>query len=414
MDVVAQIEALQGEGDDRGVLLDEEVVVAEPLHDEADVGRDAAQAVPSNLARLSSLRDGLEGLLPVELLQQVEEGHLRDEVQVVLEQRLVRQLQSQEHGLLLGLDDPCLVVGRAHLHLHLALEDVVDHGAAVLRLELPVKVGHEPAEEGDGVLLLGVELLGRGPADGLVELVRGHQPLEVPRVVHLPDKVGEGGQYRVLLLLRGRLVGEEHAAEGDHLADELDDDILVVRVADVVQADAARDVIRAVQGLGVTHPQGHLLNVLLVVGRGQVVLDVLERLIDDLVRVGDAKHLAVNDVHPHVVTLFQGVAIRVGLLAAALEVLAVHEVDVDVLAGEGYGAELLEVKIEDVPVDRTEVGAIDTLGHLCLPRRLCPDGRVQVHVEVRDRPRPLRLRLPSLRHCTRGAQALRRRLACPG
>mmetsp|Transcript_8000 Transcript_8000/g.22517 ORF Transcript_8000/g.22517 Transcript_8000/m.22517 type:complete len:301 (-) Transcript_8000:549-1451(-) len=247
VDVVPQVEALQGELHNCRVLLNEEVVVAEALDNEDDVRRDPAKAVPPDLAGLATLGDGLERLLAVELLEQVEEGHLGDEVEVVLEERLVGQLERQEEGLLLRLDDACLVRRRAQLHLHLALEDVVDQGAAVPGLELLVEVAHEPAEQRDGVLLLRVKLLGRRLADCLVELVWGHEPLEIPGVVHFPQEVCQCGQHRVRFFFLRRLIGKQEVAERDDLAKALHHNVLIVRVGNVVQADATGDIIRSIQ-----------------------------------------------------------------------------------------------------------------------------------------------------------------------
>mmetsp|Transcript_113431 Transcript_113431/g.366971 ORF Transcript_113431/g.366971 Transcript_113431/m.366971 type:complete len:227 (+) Transcript_113431:298-978(+) len=190
VDVVPQIQAFQREGHNRRVLLDEEIVIAEPLDNEDYIWRDAPQAISSDLAGLTTLGDGLERLLAVELLKQVEERNLRDEIEVVLEQWLVRKLQCHQYCLLLGLYNPSLIRRRAHLDLNLTLEHIVDHRAAILGLQLLVKIAHEPTEECHGVLLLRIELFRRLVTNGLVELVRRDEAFEIPRVVHLAQEIG--------------------------------------------------------------------------------------------------------------------------------------------------------------------------------------------------------------------------------
>mmetsp|Transcript_92991 Transcript_92991/g.259947 ORF Transcript_92991/g.259947 Transcript_92991/m.259947 type:complete len:209 (-) Transcript_92991:210-836(-) len=208
-----------------------------------------------------------------------------------------------------------------------------------------MEVVHQPTEERHGVLLLAVELLRRGFADRLVELVRGHQALEVPGVVHLPQQLRQTTQHWVALALLRRLVREEVISQRCHLAEKLHDDVLVVRVADVVHADAARDVVGAVQRLRIPHPRGHLLDLVLVERRRQVVLDVLQGLVHHLVAVGYAEDLAVLHVHPDVVALLEGVPVGIRLLAPALEVLAIDEVHIDILAGQRHRAQLFEVEV---------------------------------------------------------------------
>mmetsp|Transcript_18051 Transcript_18051/g.50137 ORF Transcript_18051/g.50137 Transcript_18051/m.50137 type:complete len:262 (-) Transcript_18051:892-1677(-) len=127
VDVVPQIQAFQREGHNRRVLLDEEIVVAKPLDNKDHVRRNAPQAISSNLTGFAAFGDGLKGLLPIEFLKQVEQRNLGDEVEVVLEKRLVGELQGHENGLLLGFCDSRFVRRGAHLHLNLALEHVVDH-----------------------------------------------------------------------------------------------------------------------------------------------------------------------------------------------------------------------------------------------------------------------------------------------
>mmetsp|Transcript_27710 Transcript_27710/g.41933 ORF Transcript_27710/g.41933 Transcript_27710/m.41933 type:complete len:269 (+) Transcript_27710:13-819(+) len=112
VDVVSEVETLQWERHNGWILLNEEVVISEPLHYENHVGRNSSQAVSSDFSCLSALRDGLEGLFAVELLEEVKEWDLRNEIEVVLEERLIRKVEGHEHCLLLTLDDACLIIGR--------------------------------------------------------------------------------------------------------------------------------------------------------------------------------------------------------------------------------------------------------------------------------------------------------------
>mmetsp|Transcript_11245 Transcript_11245/g.19760 ORF Transcript_11245/g.19760 Transcript_11245/m.19760 type:complete len:230 (+) Transcript_11245:347-1036(+) len=185
MNVITKIKALQWKCHNGWILLNEKVVIAETLNDDHDIWRYPSQTVPPDLARFTTLGNGLKGLLAVELLKQIEKRYLRDEVQVILEQRLIWKLKCQEQRLFLRLDDAGFISGRAELHLHLPLEDVVDHGAAVLAFQLLVQVVCEPCVERHRILLFVIELLSTGASDCLVKLMGRHEALEIPRIVHL-------------------------------------------------------------------------------------------------------------------------------------------------------------------------------------------------------------------------------------
>jgi hypothetical protein len=73
-----------------------------------------------------------------------------------------------------------------------------------------------------------------------------------------------------------------------------------------------------------------LCDVVLAVCRVRDVLDVLERLVLDLVALGQHVHAQAGDVDEDVVVLVERVRVGVRGAAAALEVLAAHEAGVDV------------------------------------------------------------------------------------
>merc|ERR1712232_24371 len=84
MDIVTKVKPLEREGDNGRILLDEEVVISEPLDDDNDVGGNTPKTISSDFTRFTTLRNGLEGFLAIVLLQEIEKRHLRNEVKVVL------------------------------------------------------------------------------------------------------------------------------------------------------------------------------------------------------------------------------------------------------------------------------------------------------------------------------------------
>ena len=67
------------------------------------------------------------------------------------------------------------------------------------------------------------------------------------------------------------------------------------------------------------------------------------------------------------------VQVGVGLLAAALEVLATNQTSVHILVAEGDRADFLKIEVEQVPLDCRDVGAERAL--LLLDRRLREEAR---------------------------------------
>ena len=61
--------------------------------------------------------------------------------------------------------------------------------------------------------------------------------------------------------------------------------------------------------------------------------------------------------------------IRVGLRAPALEELATYQTTINVLRRQGLRADLLKVEVQQVPIDRVEVRALDLVCSTALRRR---------------------------------------------
>lgn len=93
----------------------------------------------------------------------------------------------------------------------------------------------------------------------------------------------------------------------------------------------------------------------------QIVLDVIERLVEDLIAVRQTVNFLRGQVDEHVVLELrvECVRIRVRVASSSLEILAAHETRVYVAICERDRAQLLEIEIQRTPVDRVEVGADD-------------------------------------------------------
>eukprot|EP00982_Pelagococcus_subviridis_P000776 6500-Pelagococcus_subviridis.AAC.2 len=285
-DVVAESQALHGKRHDGGVLLHEKVVLREAL-----VVHDEVPRQPRYLVRLHprGRAQDLVRRLPVELSQDLRQRHLRDEVVLhrVLEQRRRRQVQRERvkrHLRALA----SLARSPHGRHLELALEAVVDHGAAALHLtaEVAVQRVEKPRHEVDRVgLLVHEKPPPRRRQHRLHELVRRHLTFEVPRVPNLPRELAEALNEQALVVARRRRRAAAAAAafvppprgpqeEIPHRLDaheRLQHDVDVIRRLQIVQPDRAGEVVRPVQAAA-----PHLLRLRLLDLRGR------ERRIEDV------------------------------------------------------------------------------------------------------------------------------------
>ncbi|KUI71225.1 hypothetical protein VM1G_11746 [Cytospora mali] len=369
LDVGRDVEAARVEGDDGGVPLRHELVLAEALDVHDEVGRQGVhEAVPP------AVREVLLGRAPVVLGQHGREGHLRDDVALllVLEERRGREVQRQEEeavdvrlhlGRLLEAQPVAHVrLGRdgLRLGLQLALEHPLHHAAARLGLaaaEPEVEVVEEPAEELDGVGLRRQREPLVGPQrDLLQQLVRRHVALEGARVPDLPEQ--DARPLDQLRLGPGKVLQQEVVPQRRHVRQRLHHDVEVVVLLDVVHAHVARHVLLPGDREARPRPPVYLGDLLLRVPRVRHVLDVVQALARDLVPLRQHVHLLRLHVDEHVVAVLQRVEVGVGFGPPALEVLAAHEARVDVDVGERDGAQLLEVEVQHVAVDGVQVQVV--------------------------------------------------------
>ena len=88
-----------------------------------------------------------------------------------------------------------------------------------------------------------------------------------------------------------------------------------------------------------------------------VVHDVSQGSINNFIVIRKAVNLLGLQVEEDPVVLTDGVrVVGVGVVVPALEVLAADEAGVHVDPGQGHGAQLLNIKIQDSPVHRIQVG----------------------------------------------------------
>jgi hypothetical protein len=285
-----------------------------------------------------------------------------------------------------------------------------------------VQAVQQPPQELQRVPLLGdLELPTTGNRDLLQELVRADLRLEEMRIPKLLCKLGEAPDElcrlgRGLELGRGRR--EEEVPDRWDVEERLDDDVLVIVVLDVVDADVAREVgvrVEVVRRLGgKVRERADLRH---RVTRSENTDDVLQGGIRDLVTVGENVELGRSkgqelrhqrpqlnianhqlpqaeietnlfrvELQPDVLTLRHTVLVRPTALAPSLEVPAVDQAAVHVDVGERDGADLLEVEVEQVSVDlrvsRQRPGS-SVLAPCQAPEQRVEQGstdRVEVHV----------------------------------
>ncbi|KUI52661.1 hypothetical protein VP1G_10498 [Cytospora mali] len=353
LDVGRDVEAARVEGDDGGVPLRHELVLAEALDVHDEVGRQGVhEAVPA------AVREVLLGRAPVVLSEDGREGHLRDDRQeeeaVNVRLHLGRLLEAQPVAhVRLGRDG-------LRLGLQLALEHPLHHAAARLGLaaaEPEVEVVEEPAEELDGVGLRRQREPLVGPQrDLLQQLVRRHVALEGARVPDLPEQ--DARSLDQLRLGPGKVLQEEVVPQRRHVRQRLHHDVQVVVLLDVVHAHVARHVLLPGDREARPRPPVHLGDLLLRVPGVRHVLDVVQALARDLVALRQHVHLLRLHVDEHMVAVLQRVEVGMGFGPPTLEVLAAHEARVDVDVGERDGAQLLEVEVENVAVDRVQVQVV--------------------------------------------------------
>mmetsp|Transcript_35771 Transcript_35771/g.56998 ORF Transcript_35771/g.56998 Transcript_35771/m.56998 type:complete len:236 (+) Transcript_35771:293-1000(+) len=188
VNVITQVKTLQRKGDNCWVLLDEEIVVAETFDHNDDVRWNTSQTVSPDFARFAALCDCLEGLLAVKLFQQVEERHLRNEVEIVLEEWLIWQFQGEQECLLFRFDYASLICSGTKFHLHFALKYIKNHRTSIAVPYFLVKIIHEPTIQRYWVLLDVVKLFATCSPNGLIEFMRRNQAFEVSVIIHFPHQ----------------------------------------------------------------------------------------------------------------------------------------------------------------------------------------------------------------------------------
>ncbi|KAI6767214.1 hypothetical protein HG531_011574 [Fusarium graminearum] len=136
------------------------------------------------------------------------------------------------------------------------------------------------------------------------------------------------------------------------------DNVEVVVLLDIVHSNKSRDVLFRIKRLTRASRAIHLDNLLLGVARIRDIFDILERAALHLVTFREDVDALGLEVDVDVVVLVERVKVGVRLGTATLEVLATDQTCVDIDVGEGYGAELLEVKVEHIAIDGVEVEVI--------------------------------------------------------
>lgn len=173
------------------------------------------------------------------------------------------------------------------------------------------------------------------------------------------------------------LLAQEVVAQRRHVRQRLQHHIAVVVVLDVVQANGAREVQGAVDGARrLARGAVQMANGVARKRRVQQVLDVVQRricsqmrcykntfgtlfhlLTNDLIVVRQTVELEIVQIEEHVMRIGHGMRVRMGVGAATLEVLAAHQTGVHVDARQRHGAQFLEVKVEQIAIDRVQIGA---------------------------------------------------------
>ena len=152
---------------------------------------------------------------------------------------------------------------------------------------------------------------------------------------------------------------QEKVAQRRHARQRLQDDVHVVRVSDVVEADQPGHVVGTVDPARVDGHTVERVNRRLGELGVEHVLDIAQRRVHDLVAVGQAVCAAILQIHVHVVALLQRVRVRLRVRSTALEELAAHEARIHVEIMARHRACLLKVKVEDHPIDGIEVRAAE-------------------------------------------------------
>lgn len=108
---------------------------------------------------------------------------------------------------------------------------------------------------------------------------------------------------------------------------------------------------------------GHFLILLVQVSdvptgenRIQHILNIVQRRIDNLVIVRQAIELQRGQVQKHVMRLSHRVRVSVCIGSPSLEILSAHQTGVDIDPSQRNRTELLEIEIQQMTVDRIQVG----------------------------------------------------------